>query len=140
MSLRLAEASEARKARLVALRNRKEGKTVDANGYVLRIRARVLEFSHRIFYNSKENGTIIKNRNFDPESRTIKKRTREDDVVMEDTVEKNVEGLAENIIAEDEERRKQDLVRQLTIGWSPILVWLTTGTPLGYIQHRAQTP
>lgn len=30
---------------------------------------------------------------------------------MEDTVEKKVEGLAEKIIAEDEERRKQELVR-----------------------------
>jgi hypothetical protein len=29
---------------------------------------------------------------------------------MEDTVEKNVDGLAENILAEDEERRAQELV------------------------------
>lgn len=28
---------------------------------------------------------------------------------MDDTVEKNVEGLAERVIAEDEERRKQEL-------------------------------
>ncbi|KAJ6630567.1 cwf18 pre-mRNA splicing factor-domain-containing protein [Mycena sp. CBHHK59/15] len=52
---------------------------------------------------------IIKNRNFDPESRTLKKRAISDDVVMEDTVERNVAGLAENIIAEDEERRAQEL-------------------------------
>ena len=31
---------------------------------------------------------------------------------MEDTVEKKVEGLAERIVAEDEERRAQDLVRR----------------------------
>jgi len=80
-------ASEARKARLLALRNRKEGKIGDQNG----------------------RETIIKNRNFDPESRTIKKRTREDDVVMTDTVEKDVEGLAEKIITEDEQRQKQEL-------------------------------
>jgi hypothetical protein len=37
-------------------------------------------------------------------------KKRSDDVDMEDTVEKNVEGLAERVIAEDEERRKQELV------------------------------
>ena len=51
---------------------------------------------------------LIKTRNFDPVSRTVKKRS--DDVDMDDTVEKNVEGLAERVIAEDEERRKQELV------------------------------
>ncbi|KAK0233786.1 cwf18 pre-mRNA splicing factor-domain-containing protein [Armillaria fumosa] len=74
----LAEASEARKARLLALKRRKDGE-------------------------------IIKNRNFDPESRTLKKRSRQEDVEMEDTVEKNVEGVAELIIAEDEQRRAQEL-------------------------------
>jgi coiled-coil domain-containing protein 12 len=55
---------------------------------------------------------IIKSRNFDPESRTLKKRaTLPDDVEMEDTVERDVAGLAENIIAEDEARRAQELVR-----------------------------
>ncbi|KAK0208928.1 cwf18 pre-mRNA splicing factor-domain-containing protein, partial [Desarmillaria ectypa] len=78
----LAEASEARKARLLALKRRKEG---------------------------EQNGDLIKNRNFDPESRTLKKRSRQEDVEMEDTVEKNVEGMAENIIAEDEQRRAQEL-------------------------------
>lgn len=48
-------------------------------------------------------------RNFDPETRTLRKHTNADEV--EDTVEKAVEGLAEKIIAEDEERRKQELVR-----------------------------
>ncbi|KAK0500660.1 mRNA splicing factor [Armillaria luteobubalina] len=74
----LAEASEARKARLLALKRLKDGE-------------------------------IIKNRNFDPESRTLKKRARQEDVEMEDTVEKNVEGVAEQIIAEDEQRRAQEL-------------------------------
>ena len=55
---------------------------------------------------------IIKNRNYDPESRTLKKRTREDDAMMQDTVEKNVEGLAQKIITEDEQRRAQELVRE----------------------------
>lgn len=53
---------------------------------------------------------LIKNRNFDPESRTLKKLTQ-DDVEMEDTVETQVKGLAEQIIADDEKRREQELVR-----------------------------
>jgi hypothetical protein len=53
---------------------------------------------------------LIKNRNFDPESRTLKKLTH-DDVEMEDTVETQVKGLAEQIIADDENRRAQELVR-----------------------------
>lgn len=53
---------------------------------------------------------VIKHRTFDPETRGLKKHTPEDDVVMEDTVEKKVEGLAEKIIAEDAERRAQELV------------------------------
>ncbi|GBE81779.1 cwf18 pre-mRNA splicing factor-domain-containing protein [Sparassis latifolia] len=85
----LAEASESRKTRLIALRRRKEGEAVDAN--------------------TESAEPIIKNRTFDPERRTLKKHARTDDVEMEDTVEKNVEGLAETIIAEDAERRAQDL-------------------------------
>ncbi|TFK54696.1 mRNA splicing factor [Heliocybe sulcata] len=72
----LAEASESRKARLVALRKRRAGEDVDEE-------------------------------NFDPETRTLKKRTQDDE--LGDTVEKAVEGLADQIIAEDEERRGQDL-------------------------------
>jgi coiled-coil domain-containing protein 12 len=56
---------------------------------------------------------IIKNRNFDPESRTLKKRAIiPEDVEMEDTVERDIAGLAEKIIAEDEDRRAQELVRR----------------------------
>ncbi|KAF9077110.1 mRNA splicing factor [Rhodocollybia butyracea] len=76
----LAETSEARKARLLALKQRKA--TSNGEG-------------------------ILKNRNFDPESRTLKKRTTED--VEMDTVEKNVEGLAQQVIAEDEEKRAEEL-------------------------------
>ena len=56
---------------------------------------------------------LIKNRNFDPKTRTLKKRGNDEDVEMEDTVEKNVEGLAEQIIEEDTEKRAQELVRTL---------------------------
>ncbi|KAG6830750.1 hypothetical protein H0H92_014831 [Tricholoma furcatifolium] len=77
----LAEASEARKARLLALRKRKEG--------------------------GEDEPSILKNRNFDPDSRTLRKRNPLD--ANEDTVEKNIEGLAEKIITEDEQRRAQEL-------------------------------
>lgn len=40
----------------------------------------------------------------------MKKHTREDDEHMEDTVEKKVEGMAEAVIEEDQQRRAQDLV------------------------------
>ncbi|KAF8163536.1 cwf18 pre-mRNA splicing factor-domain-containing protein [Crassisporium funariophilum] len=83
----LAEASEARKARLTALRKRKAGEAVDNDGVV---------------------EPLIKNRNFDPESRTLRKHAQ-DDVVMQDTVENKVKGLAEQIIADDEKRRAQEL-------------------------------
>ncbi|KAI0071754.1 mRNA splicing factor [Panus rudis PR-1116 ss-1] len=85
----LAEASEARKARLLALKKRKAGETDDAS--------------------AEPEEPVIKHRLFDPEKRTLKKHTPEDDVIMEDTIEKKVEGLAEKIIAEDTERRAQEL-------------------------------
>ncbi|KAI0362653.1 mRNA splicing factor [Trametes cingulata] len=85
----LAEASEARKARLIALRKRKAGEAVDEAGV--------------------ESEPVIKHRSFDPNTRSLKKHTPEEDAQMEDTVEHQVEGLAEKIIAEDAERRAQDL-------------------------------
>ncbi|KAJ7444869.1 mRNA splicing factor [Mycena latifolia] len=87
MDSSLAAASDARKARLLALKRKKDGVQDDGPAE-----------------------PVIKSRNFDPESRTLKKRAiAPDDVDMEDTVERNVAGLAENIIAEDEERRAQEL-------------------------------
>lgn len=50
----------------------------------------------------------FKQRNFDPETRQLRARERGEE---EDTVEKAVEGLAEQILAEDEEKRKEELVR-----------------------------
>jgi len=86
----LADESEARKARLLALRKRKAGEPTEDNSP-----------------NVEE--PIIKNRTFDPSTRTIKKHATGQDVEMEDTVEKKVEGLADQIIAEDAERRAQEL-------------------------------
>ncbi|THU82884.1 mRNA splicing factor [Dendrothele bispora CBS 962.96] len=80
----LAETAETRKARLLALKQRKADRLISSTG-------------------------VIKNRNFDPQSRTLKKRSAADDVEMEDTIEKNVQGLAEKIMAEDEGKREQEL-------------------------------
>ncbi|KAI0032286.1 cwf18 pre-mRNA splicing factor-domain-containing protein [Vararia minispora EC-137] len=81
----LAEASEARKSRLSALRRRKAGEKNTGDGVA---------------------GPILLGRNFDPETRTLRKHQTEE---IEDTVERAVDGLAERIIMEDEERRAQDL-------------------------------
>lgn len=103
----LAEASEARKARLIALRKRKAGEALDENGCVYIPNSFILLNTHHSLSVAQP---LIKNRNFDPESRTLKKLTH-DDVEMEDTVETQVKGLAEQIIADDENRRAQELVR-----------------------------
>lgn len=57
---------------------------------------------------------VIKHRTYDPETKTLKKHVAEGDVEM-DTVEKHIDGLAEQIIAEDAERRTQELV-----SWCPV--------------------
>ncbi|KAG2077922.1 mRNA splicing factor [Suillus decipiens] len=81
----LQEASDARKARLIALRNRKEGISTVSNG-----------------------DSVLLSRNYDPETRTLKKHSK-NDVLTTDTVEKAIEGVAERIIAEDERQRAQEL-------------------------------
>jgi hypothetical protein len=52
----------------------------------------------------------LPHRNFDPATRTLRKHNAAD-AMDEDTVEKKVEGLAERVIAEHEEKRAQELVR-----------------------------
>ena len=64
-------------------------------------------------YDDRHAEPLIKNRNFDPDSRTLRKHAN-DDVVMQDTVEVQVKGLAEQILAEDEKLRAQELVRLTT--------------------------
>ncbi|KAG1903788.1 mRNA splicing factor [Suillus fuscotomentosus] len=83
MSLQVA--SDARKARLIALRNRKEGISTVPNG-----------------------DSVLLSRNYDPETRTLKKHSK-NDVLTTDTVEKDIEGVAEKILAEDERQRAQEL-------------------------------
>ena len=58
---------------------------------------------------SSPRGTILLNRNFDPETRTLRKNIR-NGAITEDTLEKDVEGMAEKLIAEDEKQRAQELV------------------------------
>ncbi|WWC65164.1 uncharacterized protein I303_107778 [Kwoniella dejecticola CBS 10117] len=90
MENNLAANAAARKERLIALRRRKEGKEAgETNG------------------NGEPSHFAFKQRNYDPETRTLRKRGQEDE--NEDTVEKAVEGLAEQIIKEDEEKRKEEL-------------------------------
>jgi len=83
----LAAASEARKTRLLALRKKRAGENAEDI--------------------SDTEEPILANRNFDPETRTLRKHQA--NVEMEDTLEHNVKGLAERIIAEDEAKRAQDL-------------------------------
>ncbi|KAI0302204.1 mRNA splicing factor [Russula brevipes] len=84
----LAAASEARKARLLALRKKRTGEEVEDTSI-----------------GAQE--PILANRNFDPETRTLRKH--QGNVEIEDTIEHNVKGLAEQIIADDEAKRAQDL-------------------------------
>jgi len=106
----LAEASEARKARLIALRKRKEGQDGNEDGYVEK--KRTLCFISPELFEHRPVLPLIKNRNFDPESRTLKKH-KADDVDMEDTVEHLAQSMAAQIINDDEKRRAQELVCQL---------------------------
>ncbi|KAI6166918.1 mRNA splicing factor [Pisolithus thermaeus] len=81
----LQEALEARKARLLALRKRKEEGATDDN-----------------------RAAVLLNRNFDPETRTLRKHAL-NDAITEDTLEQDVDGMAEKIIAEDEQQRAEEL-------------------------------
>ncbi|WVQ85877.1 hypothetical protein IAT38_008045 [Cryptococcus sp. DSM 104549] len=87
MQTNLAATAAARKERLIALRKRKEA-AESGNG-------------------GQQTHFAFKQRNYDPETRTLRKREAEDE--GEDTVEKAVEGLAEQIIKEDEEKRNEEL-------------------------------
>ncbi|KAI6045534.1 mRNA splicing factor [Pisolithus marmoratus] len=81
----LQEALEARKARLLALRKRKEEGATDDN-----------------------RGALLLTRNFDPETRTLRKHAL-NGAITEDTLEKDVDGMAEKIIVQDEEQRAEEL-------------------------------
>lgn len=88
MTMSLAAASEERKARLLALRRKRAGEEVEG-------------------IDEDADQPILANRNFDPQTRTLRKHKTA--VESEDTIEHNVKGLAEQIIAQDEAQRAQDL-------------------------------
>ena len=102
----LAAAHESRKERLEALRRRKDGTETDGFVYSL---FGVFEPCPPNCQLASRKPFVFKQRNYDPETRTVRKRAIGEG--EEDTVETAVEGLAAKIIAEDEERRAQDLVR-----------------------------
>lgn len=80
-------------------------------------------------------GTILLNRNFDPETRTLRKNIRSG-AITEDTLEKDVEGMAEKLIAEDEKQRAQELVHDtivLPMHHDTMLILF-----LGYLQYSPQ--
>ncbi|GAA5989294.1 hypothetical protein JCM10908_001245 [Rhodotorula pacifica] len=90
----LQEAAEARQAKLAALKKRKtlhdSGNTgADENDAP-----------------AADRGEVFKFRNYDPETGTARKHARTDE---DDTVEKQVEGLAEKAILQDEIQRAQEL-------------------------------
>jgi len=109
----LAEVSEARKERLIALRRRKLGqedhvegqqngaKYVFFHGCIQRLTV--------VHYGFRKEPFRFRQRNFDPETRTLVRHSKLEGE-LEDTVEKRIDGLAEQIIAEDEEKRNQELV------------------------------
>jgi cwf18 pre-mRNA splicing factor len=80
-----------------------------------------------------EANDVLSNRNFDPQTRTLRKHQA--DTEMEDTVEKNVQGLAEHILVQDEAKRAQDLVKDVfRRTFNPIQL-----TRAGSSEYRAET-
>ncbi|BGP13803.1 hypothetical protein JCM10213_006365 [Rhodosporidiobolus nylandii] len=88
----LQDAAEARKAKLAALKKRK---TLHDSGAPTEGDA-----------NGADKSEVFKFRNYDPETGTARKHARTEE---EDTVEKQVEGLTEKAIAEDQVLRAQEL-------------------------------
>src|SRR5579863_10380764 len=107
----LAAASEARKERLLSLRRKRAGEDDPDTRYVTPSFFFSLEPKKFVLIRASSGGAnqpVLINRNFDPETRTLRKH--QTNVEMGDTLESNVKGLAEQIIAEDEAKRAQDLV------------------------------
>lgn len=116
----LQEAAEARKAKLAALKKRKtlhdSGAPADDAHHQPDTSAEQSAPPHtnspdgRVLTRRKpthRRHQVFKFRNYDPETGTARKHARTDD---DDTVEKQVEGLAEKAILQDEIQRAQELV------------------------------
>jgi coiled-coil domain-containing protein 12 len=102
----LAEATEARKARLLALRKKKLGQEGGQGGeesqYVVFCSPGSLD---RLTSPSRDSETVIKNRNFDPETRTMRKGGHNE----EDTVELRGDIIAKDIVTNDALARQEGL-------------------------------
>ncbi|KAI5479611.1 coiled-coil domain containing [Pseudohyphozyma bogoriensis] len=88
MSTTMQDAAAARKEKLLALKRRREGHTDSAPGP------------------TADRPEVFRFRNYDPETGTLRKHARTEE---EDTVEKQVEGMADQVIKEDEARRAEEL-------------------------------
>ena len=77
---------------------------------------------HLSYYSSDI--VTISQRNFDPLTRTLRKYDRSDAVNEGDTVEKNVVGVADQIIAAHEETRVQELVGIKSIRFLNVPIYL----------------
>lgn len=113
METNLAATTAARKERLIALRKRKEAvESGTSDGqYVLTLFHLLLSRHDQLILLQLfvcRTHFALKQRNYDPEARGFRKRETGEE--GEDTVEKAVEGLAEQIIKEDEEKRNEELV------------------------------
>jgi hypothetical protein len=62
----------------------------------------------RPFFHIGGRSGVFRFRNYDPSTGTARRHDRVND--EQETVEKEVEGLVETVIKEDEEKRKQELV------------------------------
>lgn len=76
---------------------------------------------------------LLSQRNFDPDTRTLR---RADVTAIEDTVEKNVDGLVEEILAADKERQEAELVN---IGFLYVDILVLNSTRAGPLKHRPKT-
>jgi len=111
MQTNLAATTAARKERLIALRRRKQaGEDGSAESCVKLL----FSSNPRPGRSCSRSHFTFKQRNFDPETRQLRNRERGED--GDDTVEKAVQGLAESILKEDEEKRKEELV-SVRLGW-----------------------
>lgn len=116
----LQEAAEARKAKLAALKKRKaaalsgsepqdQGTAADEANESAPAPCGCVQLSQADWLITPGCSTeAFKFRNYDPETGKARKHARTDEA---DTVEKQVEGLADQAIAQDEAHRAQELVR-----------------------------
>lgn len=124
----LQEAADARKAKLAALKKRKTlhdsaapaddaHPHTDASAERSALPLQVSRLRPVADLENHHRHEVFKFRNYDPETGTARKHARTDE---DDTVEKQVEGLAEKAILQDELQRAQELVRHSSEPIAPV--------------------